>query len=509
MGYFFCMRNSFFLRILCLFLTLRACVEVSHALTEARLLNQSSTGQTALFNLGSQDGLRQGDYAIIVKQIKDIETRDLRLVPVARAKNIKVNSDQSIWILFKIFDGELLIKNEKYNLLSESFMLKGRKDPTLGRLSIVNPKNSVKENTQMILSSDRDRLSKLKGKYDKISETREQSENTDQDAQLIDVEVWKENREARHRTSLYKSTHKTEWTKQHRFSTFEKMVMNYIERVNDPDFNYDDFYEKQKKSKFAHEVAENTNYDSAYNRFLRDQSLKKSADAKLYRSLLEKGESWSEDFSDEELRSVLRQVSILQEKDRRDWIKVKPTQYMAAFEIGFPMNDTQTDSDPSYRRQSLRSFSGDFEVVPLIGHKTLERFTLNGTMRLNNSAFKTSGVNADFNEYSFSIGGNWYPFYAPYAFEKPVFFVGAFLRSGQARVEAPSINQSANYTVLSFPGIRIGYKYLLKNNFGMRLSLSLETLKIDRYESSQFNSSLPEASNIVESKAGVSFLYAF
>ena len=49
----------------------------------------------------------------------------------------------------------------------------------------------------------------------------------------------------------------------------------------------------------------------------------------------------------------------------------------------------------------------------------------------------------------------------------------------------------------------------MKNNFGMRLSLSLETLKIDRYEASQFNSSLPETSNIVESKVGVSLVYAF
>ena len=92
----------FFLRISVLLLTLCFSIGEADALTEARLLQQSSSGLTAVFNLGSQDALKQGDYAIIVKQIKDLDTRDLRLIPVARAKNIKVNSDHSIWILFKI-----------------------------------------------------------------------------------------------------------------------------------------------------------------------------------------------------------------------------------------------------------------------------------------------------------------------------------------------------------------------------------------------------------------------
>jgi hypothetical protein len=509
MGYFFFTENKFFKKISLVFLSLCVFADISWALTEARLLNQSRSGQTALFNLGSQDGLRQGDYAILVKQIKDLDSRELRLVPVARAKNIKVNSDQSIWVLFKIFDPELLVRGEKYNLLSESLMLKGRNNPTVGRLSIVNPKAKVKENTQMALSSDRDRLSKLKNNYDKISETRVVSERSDSDADLIDVEVWNVNKDSRHRSSLYKSAYKEEWSRQHRLSTFEKIVISYIERVNDPDFNYDDFYKKQEKSKFAFEFSENTNYTSEFNQFVRKESQRKSADAKIYRSLLEKGESWSEDFSDEELRSLLGQVSILQERDRRDWIRVEPTRYMLALEWGIPLADSQTESDANYRRDGLKSIAADVEVVPILGHKTLERFSLNGSFRSNYSALSVGNSNADVDEYSFTLGGNWYPHHAPYAFERPVVFLGAFIRSGWATVNSPSLNQKANYTVLSMPGFRVGCKYLMKNNFGVRLSLSLETLKMDQYESSQLNSSLPRSPNLVDSKFGMSFVYAF
>ena len=55
------------------------------SLTEARLLNQSSSGQTVLFNLGSLDGIREGDYAVVVKQIRSVENRELRFIPVAKA----------------------------------------------------------------------------------------------------------------------------------------------------------------------------------------------------------------------------------------------------------------------------------------------------------------------------------------------------------------------------------------------------------------------------------------
>ena len=87
------------------------------AMSEARLLNLSTSGQTALFNIGSQDGLVEGDFAVIVKEIRDLSFRDLRLVPVARAKNIKLNTGNSVWILFKIFDAELMVKGQPFLIL--------------------------------------------------------------------------------------------------------------------------------------------------------------------------------------------------------------------------------------------------------------------------------------------------------------------------------------------------------------------------------------------------------
>jgi hypothetical protein len=481
----------------------------AQALTEARLLNQSRSGQTAVFNLGSFDGIKEGDYAVILKQIRDIDTQDLRVIPAARARNIKLNSDSSVWILYHIYDQELFVKNEKFVLLSESHMLSGRRPPQLGRIRVVTQKDKAAEQAGYASNEDKDRLSKLKNNYQTITPTHENTAQSDNDADLVDLEVWKKNNKLRYSSALYKSPHKKEFQRQLNLATFEKLVTAYLERVNDPDFNYDQFYELQKKDAFSQHFNLNTNYDSEYNRFLRRESTRSSADAKLFRSILEKGESWSADYSDEELKNVLTQVSELQEKDRRLFVIAKPTRYSWAFDYGQYLTDAQTKNDPQYRKESRYSTEVDFEATPFLKHEKLERFTLNTSFRLNHTAFEANSFNANFNEYSFTFGTNWYPWYAPYAVESPVFFLGAYLRSGYGKADVPTIGEKANYTILSLPGLRVGMKYYMRNNWGLRFIMSFETLKIERYEASKFSSVLPENTNLVEGKFGFGLTHAF
>lgn len=468
------------------------------ALTEARLLNQSTSGQTVVFNLGIHDGIKDGDYAVIVKQIRSLESRDLRLIPAAKARNVKINSDSSVWMLYHIYDHELLVKGDKFLVLSETHMLSGRRSPKMGRITVVTNKKRTSEEAKYAVENDKDRLSKLKDNYQTMTPAHETSVGSDMDAELIDLESWEKNNSSRYRTSLYRSAHKDEWRRQLRLSTFEKLVTAYLKRVNDPDFNYDKFYDTQKRR----------DWSSEYGKFLRAQAKRTDADAKLFRSVLEKGESWSEDYSDEELRKTLNQVSVLQEKDRREYVMAKPTRFAASLDYGFLLSDAQSDKDP-YQRESRYAVESDFEVTPFLKHETLERFTLNAGFRLNYSAFEAEDFNADLNEYSVSLGANWYPLYAPYTQMAPILFLGTYIRSGFAKAVAPTAREKANYTVLSMPGLRAGFKYYLRNNLGIRLILSMETLKIERYEASKLNSILPERTNLVEGKMGVGLAYAF
>jgi hypothetical protein len=493
------------LGVLLLLVTWRA-----SAINEARLLHKSQSGHTVLFNLGVHDGIKEGEYAVVVKQIRDLDERNLRVVPVARARNVKINPESSVWILFQVMQPDLLREKDPYLVLTESALLSGRRDRRFGRLKVVEETELIDEAVERALQHDADRLSKLKDRYEAVTPLHGPEVRDDHDATLIDLEEWKPVKEDRHRAAVYTSPHKDEFGRSLQLSTFDKLVTAYLKKVNDPNFTYDAFYHEQMRDAFSNEFRSRSNFDTAYEGFLRDQATQGTADARLYRSLLEKGEGWSEDFSDEELRLMLGRVSVLQEKDRRRQVVHTPLRYALALDYGRSLTDAQSNEDLMARRDSRFSFEGEFEVTPFIRHDVLERFTLHGGFRGNWTAMETRRYNAIVNEYTAAMGANWYPWYAPYVIEAPVIFMGAYFRSGFARMEAPTANEQGNYTVLAIPGLRLGLKYFLRNRFGLRIILSMETLRMDRYEASRYTTvALPETTYLIEGKFGLGLTYLF
>lgn len=476
-------------------------------LTGARLIRLSSSGQTALFNMGIHDGVGEGDYALIAKEIRDLNRKDLRVVPVAKAKNVKINTLNSVWILYEIFDSELLVLGQKFLILSESHVLSGRRDPKMGRVNIVTTKGKTSEQVKSFLQEDKDRISKLKTQYPEVEPLHGKESRFDKDVELIDVDRWKKIQGENRRSAIYRSAHQDDFKQKLRLETFEKLVTAYVKKVNEPDFSYEKFYEEQKKELFSDKFRAKMTTPNEYDDYSNSQKVTSKENAKLYKSLLEKGKTWSEDFSDEELGLVLKQVSELKEKERRIFVASEPKKYAFHFGYGLSLNDEQTDSDS--RRPSGRSVDLDLEGIPLLKHPTLEKFTLNGTLRINNTAFESSGYNSELNELSVTAGANWYPFTRPYDIETLVTFFSLYLRTGNATAKTPTTGQSSKYTLLSFPGLRGGFKYNLKNNFGLRLALSMETLKLDRYEQSQLGSSLPDQVSIFESKVNFALTYSF
>lgn len=480
-----------------------------YALNEVRLLNISSSGQTALFNLGTFDGVKERDFAVVVKEIRSLDSVDLRLIPVARARNVKINTDASVWLLYKIFDPELLVRGDKFLILSETELLSGRRDPRFSRLTTVGrTKESPTEIAQGGLRDGQDEMVKLKSKYKEGRELHDEKAITNDDGTLVDLERWENLKGERYRVALYKSPNQEDFRREMRLATFEKLVTNYLRKINDPNFNYDQFYEEQMRTEYSNEFRKQSNSNTEYKNYVARKDAQFKNDLKIRRYQIEKGDVWSEDFSDEELRDNLKSISALQEKDRREYLVANPPKYSVFLDYGFIINDTQTDKDP-YQRNGRASIEGGLEFVPFLKHQTLERFSLFGSLRRNQTAFETKETNAGVDEVSLTAGANWYPLYAPYIVEAPVFFIGTFLRSGYATVAAPTSGDKANYTVLSVPGLWGGMRYNLRSGVGLRVSASMETLNLDRYESSRTESVLPDNTQLVEARLGFGLNYMF
>jgi hypothetical protein len=474
------------------------------ALHEARLLRQSTSGQSVLLNLGRFDGVAEGEHAVLVKQIRDLNARDLRVVPVARARNIKQNTDSSVWLLYQIFDPELLIPNDKFIVLSENEFLSGRKGPNIGRVTVVtNNKGEVIG----ALQDDAARLQKLKDKYQKGARLHGKEQVGDQEGELVDVDSWNKVKNDRYRVALYKSPTESEFMHRIRLETFEKMVTAYMRKINDPEFNYEKFYEdsmrEEKLNEFQrnHQLADRNGTEPRMNAPLNAELDKRRT------AMMEKSLAWSEGYSDEELSEALTNFSLSHEKERREYRDNKPKQYAVNIDLAFNLTDNQTQKS-SYHRDNRYSYEGSFEVTPFINRDELQHLTLFGGLRRNLTAFDTGGANASMDETSFSLGANWYPLYAPNTYEAASIFLGTFVRTGFATVQSPSASESARYSVISVPGVQAGMKYLFRNHFGLRIVSSMETLNVNNYQS-KTGSTLPKNTKFTEGKVGFGMTYVF
>jgi hypothetical protein len=477
--------------------------------SEARLVTLSKSGQTAVFNIGVHDGVKEGEYGVMVKEINALDKQKLRLIPVARARNVKINADTSIWILYRVYDAGLLSKDDKYLFFTESNVMNGRRDVRVGRMTVIGKDGRAKEAVTNSLRDDKDRLSKLKDKYEEDEMYHDKEFRTDDDVKLLNVDEWRESGKTQYRTAIYKSPYEKEWSREHRLSTFEKMVVAYLKKFNDPNFNYDEFYSKQAKVAFSNELKVHSSYDSEYENFLYRESRRKTAEAKVYRSILEKGRSWSENYSDEELRQVLQEVSVLQESDRRDYVIADPHRYTFYFDYGVHLTDHQTDKDTGYRRSGLYTLQAELEGIPFIRKTDLERFTIFGNVRSSKSAFSANNLNIGLDDLAVALGLNWYPMHAPYAIQSPMIFLGTFVRSGYGTATAPSGGEKGTYTSLVAPGFQGGVRYNFRNGVGMRFTASLETMQLERYGKTLAKPVLPDHTSVTEGKMGFAMAYSF
>lgn len=281
------------------------CTSRIFAQVESRLLSQSPTGQTAVFNVGKFDKVFEGDEAVILKNVVPLESKALRVVPVAKARCIKTNSHGSIWILYQISESELLIPGDKFLIMTDTNSLNGQKNPEIGRSTIVSSSNQVEEDVKSFLNDEKDAIAKKSDEYESLGTMHSQEIKSDHDTTMIDVDEWKRSKNLKYRSAIYKSTSKQRFVRSYRLEKFYQLVTDYLNRINDPEFNYEKFFADQMRDASSNEFRNKSYFNSEYENFLYNKSRKSGVEVKLYQSLLKKGEAWSEDFSDEELRQLL------------------------------------------------------------------------------------------------------------------------------------------------------------------------------------------------------------
>lgn len=478
-----------------LFLILALNLSIASAYDDGvvRLLQVSSSGRTLYLDRGSVDGVKEEEYGVLLYK-EEVSLGKFAVKPVAKVRSVKTLSDESVWIAYEVFLEKVLVQGAKLQLLSEANMLKGKSELSAKRTGLVVNKNPAKEVKDFLLEGDS--LAKKNQNYKVIEKTKPKEAHQDKDVDLIDVSEF-ENRYGDGRLfidGIYKSPYAREFSDRKRVHAFEKMVVAYIKKANNEEFEAKNLVDLQKKE---NKVTQNT-YDEKSNEALVQRNKRRA----LYQRLRKKGARWSRDYSDQELSDILEAMDIEYEVDRRRTLLAYNFEYQGYVSFGLNLINNENINDPETTEQSKFDIEVGAESYFFKSFKDLKTLTIELSGRRAVDAFYGGELNARSTEYSMAAHLNWYPFRRPSAIEANIVYMGVLFRYGFAFLSNNTNNEEGTYQVFGVPGIRAGLKYNFSNKFGVRMTLGFEELRAERIERSDDSGTLPDRARYYDGRIG-------
>lgn len=474
----------------------------SGGIAEARLLSKSTSGKTVLLNVGDLEKIRVGDHGVIMRRIAEQDAPAMRLIPIARGRIVRTGPTRSLWYLYDIKDTTQLIMRDRYIVTTEGLMLQGRRRLENDRQRVVELKAKVPQTMNEKKAGEPDALAYRKDEYAKISRQHKLGEDWAKDGVLYDVDEWVSVDRAgkqQFAKALWRSPHESDFATQKRLETFEKVVSDYLLRANDPAFNYGDFYSDQTRDSSG--LFRLKNNALSVTEEIRERETKQQSDnVQAFRKILERGDGWSADFSDEELGTMLNKVGVNYEQERRRSASYESFTTQAAFLGGLNALDNENRADPDNARTAKFSLEAQYEWFPLHRDPILRQFSLIGSGRYVLDGVSVGQLNAQTEEYSFGAAGAWHFLHSPFAMDRNIPFVSLGVRSGVATLRLPDAGDKANYGVFSFPQLAAGIKYNRRRGIGFKASVSVEKLLFEQSSSNRPGGNLPSRLELLEGR---------
>lgn len=466
------------------------------------LMQVSKSGKTLFLNKGSANKLAQGEYGVLIKKTI-LSDKKFIFKPVAKLKLLKLFTHKSIWVAYEVFIPKLLQANERLILFSESELLAGRRKLDIKRTTLVTNKDVTTEVRDFMLEGDN--LAKKDGGYIVVSETHKAQKHYDKDVELVDIEKW-ENKlgdEKVFGTAIYKSPYAADFSQRRRVQSFEKMAVAFLNKYNDPNFSREKIYGKQVRDQFGYlssdPVRENADQ-------LSDDEVEKKrlADEKLLKSLKAGGEGWSKAYTNEQLKNVLGKLSIAKEKERRKGIISQKFSFQTFFGAGLNLVNNENINDAETTEQSRIDFEVGIEGYLLDRLRDFEKVTFEFSFRRANDAFFGGDLNVESIETSIAAHLNWYPFFNPNVIGQHIVYFGILYRYGFATLANNTSDESGNYRLSSFPGLRASVKYNFENSFGYRVHFGFENISVDKIDTDVTSGNLPARAGYIDAKINLS-----
>jgi hypothetical protein len=470
-------------------------VDVASTITQI-----SSSGNTIVLDIGRKNLIKDKDVGVLVKVNKGIENETI-LSNIARIKLIKSYPNDSIWVITKRYSETDIVLGTRYILLTQSQVLRGRKNFDMTRTNLVTDYDEeVVDQIKFALIGEDSNLAIHEDEYVVTRLLHDKEKYFEEDVNIMDVSQWDEVEENRAgRVTIYRSPHAKEFTTKKRLDTFEKMMVNTITK-NAEGFDPEKFYERVERDETGSNKISHITSSSTQKYYADKEMAEKRKN--FFNKVMKSGGNWSEDYSDQELSEVITDLGLLNEINRQQQVVAYRYRYQIYASAASNFIQNQTAKDPDAASYLNYDFELGTELFPFRKLEDFNRYTFEINARYSKNTLSIGLYNAKATEISGALHVNWYPFSHPNTINENIVFFGILFRTGLASLDAPSLPETANYQVYTQPGIRGGIKYSFPTGWSLRMTASFEKILLDRLKSNNVYAVMPAREELIEGKVG-------
>jgi hypothetical protein len=439
---------------------------------EAKILEMSASKQSFLLDLGSLDGIKVGDYAIIYTVEGDFEHPH----PVKKGliEAIKSMGKISYWIVRS--------KEANYNLNRNTQVKIAKSDEILRGL------RPLKYKKQLLFHDKRDLPQNF---TQEVPESLIKKEEDHKIQQVIVETKWQHDEDGR--ILKYVDTKNTEKRK------YDENLLSEIESIyleTPKDFITGKTVKEYKKDVFENYMEQSFAHYNRYNgieelHYVAPSGFKDRKESLINRGAVAKmkseGALWSRDMNDDELRHYMVDSGIAQEEERRHKALHKKTGNEFLARLLFGAEDNTTTVDEQLHGTSFGGMLG-YEFHLMRTTPDAESFTFEFNIGQDTNFYDFGGVNVKSKENYYKVGANYYLYNSPADLQKYLWYIGLGIKKGSSLITSATQEGRTPFSFTSFPSYQLGLKYrfkagdvpeeVMKVGMGINLAMIYEKLKL-------------------------------
>ena len=447
------------------------------------LLDKTVSNRIIKLDLNEDDIISRGEVATLLSIVK--AGGEKKLIPFARIKLIALNKSQSLWRVIRI-SRNYFKKGGKYLFVGLLDLSRGRSRvafKTRGYIQKELPKSKddfLKEQSQ----SFSQRLDFLE--QEKLHKVREWLDPS----YLVELTRFSKPEEKNEKIlTLLQSIPLLELQNKYNIETYERIVLSYLEKFNNPLFQGDVNYTTDLRDENGFQDREKR---EEYKSFLKKRVGSLNNEDKALLKFWNRDKRWSSGISDSDLSKAIEiEEEILEQKRQQAFYL---SRYSWQIYLGLGANLLNNQSSEATNSSSNNRFIIDSGVEYFIfkNNLRLKRFSLIADFRfLRDGIDASSSLNANFSDTSLGIGFNYYPFLASGSYGKPIIYIGPHIRFGSSDLEILGDSpESASYSSFGI-GFRAGVLYRWSARWGASLNATFENNSLSS-SSIEAGSNLPE-----------------